>query len=233
MIGVVKKDLIMLRVQMIIFALVSLFFLASYLFIKVVVFESKIEETEFSRVMISIIPIVFALEFSGKNFEIEHANTGCEKYFNSLPITRSQMVLGKFLGSSLFNILGYVISILCITLLFCADGKSVDLKEIKILTIAFVVSTIFLAIQLPILVYNGNTMLSTVIPLVIVMIPIIIVMIVKGMDVNEMITSLSNYINDHELVKKYALAIVTALCAVVCTLSYFVSSYIYKRREFR
>lgn len=232
MLGIIKKDFLLLKIQTIIFILVSGFFIAAYLFIKVIVFKSEITDTSFSRTALSLIPLLFAIEFNTKNFQYDHDNKGSEKYFNSLPISRTEMVIGKFMGSLLFTLIGYVMSVIAMALFCYTDNVSLSLSSLKIQTVFLFVTIIMLGIQLPILVYNGNTMISSLTSMAILLLPVVIYIFAKGMDVNELITDVTNYFNKHNNIKKHIVSITFTISALVTSVLIAISTFVYKRREF-
>lgn len=232
MTGLIKKQLFSTRIYALIFAICSLLYIGMYLFIKEVLFHSLVEDTTFSRTALSVMPLIIVMEFNCKNFKFDNEMPGTEKYFNSLPVSRLQVVLSKFISSISFTFLGLIMSFAAITCFTLSDGAAINSLPYKRIFIIFLCAVIFFTLQFPILVYNGNELLSLMLPLTCIVTFVVIASIVTDKSINELISSASKWINGHNLTNtKLILIILPILLIFICS-SIFISYKIYKRREF-
>lgn len=232
MIGLIKKDMLMTRNYAFLFFLCSLFFMGTYLFIKEVLFHSVITDTEFSRTALSILPLFFVMEFSCRNFQFERIGRQSEKYFNSLPISPSGMVISKFAGSIIFTVYGLIMSFMCMTAFTLSDDMPLRMTPYKNIFIAFLFIIIVLTFQMPVLVYNGNELLSLILPIICIVTPICAISLIKKSDINELISSTLNYMSRHHITTDTLIVLILFLTVACMIVSAFLSVQIYKRREF-
>lgn len=233
MIGIIKKDILLMKNQLIIMGLISTFYLASYLFIKIIVFESFIKDTAFSRGFLSIFPMITIMEFNCRNFQYDHDNRQSERYFNSLPIKRTQMVIAKFISSALFSITGLIISCICLSIFTLTDNAAIHLNSFKAPIIVFLCILIYLALQLPVLVYNGNILASMILPLLLIVIPVNVIGLIKEMNINEIISHISIFVDSHQFINNHLIFISLMSTVLISIISIIFSSIIYNRRDFR
>ncbi len=235
MLGIIKKDLMYFKVQMIVIGILSVVYIAAFLFINEIVFDGEIEGTGFTRGMMAVIPILFSLMFGTKNFEYSHSNVNGEKYFNSLPVTRVGMVVSEYIASVLFVLFGYILSIPCMYVFCKTDDISFGMGEFKVLTITAIVAIVCIAVQLPVLVYNGDMMMGLEVLLGIVSIPVIIAFVTMdvGLDINKMIEKIMKFYQDNEFIKENLLLLAVSFGATLSALGTVIATVVYKRREFR
>lgn len=232
MLGIIKKDLLLMKKYAILFEIITLVYIAAYMFVKIVVFESLINETQFSLNFFSLLPLILINEFNCKNFENEHKSHMAERFFNSLPVSRIQMVLAKYLSSVIFTIIGFINSFLC-SILFCyIDSTSFTFSNIKYLIIGFLFIVIFLGLQLPVLIYNGNIMLSFFFPITIFSLPIILITAIENISINELIKKLMVFIQSHKFILDNVVSLTLCLTLLITFSSIYISTLIYSRREF-
>lgn len=232
MIGLIKKDIMMTRLYMFIFLLCSLLYMGTYLFIKEILFHSVITDTEFSRTALSILPLILVMEFNCKNFQFDRMGRQSEKYFNSLPVSRLGMVLSKFTSACIFTACGLIMSFVCMTAFTLSDDTSLHLTPYKHILIAFFSVIIILAFQMPVLIYNGNELLSLLIPLICIVTPVAVVGFIKKIGINEMINFISDFMKRHHITADTLIFFVLLLAVLSFILSACISVHIYKRREF-
>lgn len=232
MIGLIKKDLMMTRLYAFIFFLCSLLYMGTYLFIKKILFHSVITDTEFSRMALSIMPLLLVLELNCKHFQFDSTGRQSEKYFNSLPVSRSCMVLSKFTSAFISTVYGLIMSFICMTAFTWSDKMSLHLTPYKHIFTAFLGIIIVLAFQMPVLVYNGNELLSFVIPVICISLPVLCTAFIKKLSINETITTLSDFMKRNHITADNLVLFMLALAVLSLILSACISIYIYKRREF-
>lgn len=232
MIGLIKKDLMMTRIYALIFFLCSLLYMGTYLFIKKILFHSVITDTEFSRTALSIMPLLLVMELNCKHLRFDHTGRQSEKYFNSLPVSRFCMVLSKFTSAVILTVYGLIMSFVCITVFTWSDDMSLHLTPYKHVFTAFLGIIIVLAFQMPVLVYNGNELLSFVVPIICITLPILPVALIKKLTINEMITAISDFMKRNHITADNLILIMLALAVLSFVLSAFISINVYKRREF-
>lgn len=232
MIGLIKKDLMMTRLYAFIFFLCSLLYMGTYLFIKKILFHSVITDTEFSRTALSIMPLLLVMELNYKHFQFDRTGRQSEKYFNSLPVSRSCIVLSKFTSAVISTVYGLIMSFICITAFTWSDNMSLHLTPYKHIFTAFLGIIIVLAFQMPVLVYNGNELLSLVVPMICITLPILSAAFIKKLTINETITAISDFIKRNHITTDNLVLFMLALAVLSFILSACISIYIYKRREF-
>lgn len=232
MIGLIKKDMLISRIYAYIYILCSLFYMGTYLFIKDVLFDSVIPDTQFSRTSLSLLPLILVMEFNCRSFQFERMGRPSEKYFNSLPVSRLNVVLSKFVSTIIFTVFGLIMSAVCMTAFTLSDSLPLKPEPYEHIFIAFLCMIICLAFQMPILIYNGNELLSILVPVLFITISASVVSIIKKQSLNSLMLSLSAYITRHHITAN-ALVLYTSLLTVLSVaLSACISVLIYKRREF-
>lgn len=232
MTGLIKKQLLSTRTYSIVFILCSMAYIGMYIFIKEVLFNSLVKDTEFSRTALSTMPIIIVSEFCNKHFKNDIEVPGPEKYFNSLPVTRFQIVLSKFINSFLFTFLGLVMSSLCAICFTMSDDVDISLNIFKKLFFTFLMFVIFLTMQFPILIYNGNDLLSFFIPFTLIATPVIIICVAKNFGINGFFSWCTSFSDKYNLTIDKMIIIMLPIALLLIVISIYISYQIYKRREF-
>lgn len=232
MIGIIKKDLLTTRFYAIIYFLSSLCYIGTYFFIKEFIFQSEIEGTGFSRTSLSILPLILIGEFNCKSFHYDRLGKHYEKYMNALPLSPQKIVLSKFISSAVFSAYGLVISLLCMTLFTKSDGLPLSISIYTNICIAYFVILIMLFFQMPVLVYNGNELLSFLVPAVCLALPFGILIFIHNPDINAVILSISDFFNAHAVFSDNLPLIMLIIVLTTGAISFYISGQIYKRREF-
>lgn len=232
MIGLIKKNFYAHRIYTIFFIICSLLYVGMYLFIKEVIFESMIKDDEYGRTILSLIPIIIVSEFNCKLFKNEFEMPATEKYFNILPISRFQITLSKFVSSIAFSFMGLLMSYFSLYCFTVSDGAGFYIKSFQKIFIAFLFILFFTCFQLPILIYNGNEVVSLLIPTTCIFTPIAVYCLTKKMDINEFITNILRWISKHDLGYSDIILTLSGIVCLVLVISFLISYNIYKRREF-
>ncbi len=232
MIGMVKKDLLITRLYAIIFFLSSFCFIGTYFVIKIIVFHSELPDTDFSRTLLSILPLILIMEFNCKNFGFDRTGKQSEKYMNALPLSSQKIVLAKFISSVIFTTYGLLISFLCMTVFTLMDNCSISLPLYKNIWIGYCSILIILFFQMPVLVYNGNELLSFLVPSVCLFLPFGISACIHNLDINAVIESISRYLAEHTILSNYLPVLMSAVTLIIGIISFYISNQIYQRREF-
>lgn len=232
MIGIIKKDLYITRFQALIFVLCSFAYIGTYLFIKEIIFESKIEDTAFSRTMLSVLPLILVMEFNCKSFQADNGGKPSEKFFRTLPVTPYKMVLARFISSIIFSTYGLIVSAIGLSIFTKTDNLALHLKDYKTIFLIYLVVLMIVAMQMPILIYNGNELLSLLLPMVVITLPFTIVLALNHFDMNLIIQKVSNFMKSHKTFSDNLPLIGLGATALVCALFSALSTTIYKRREF-
>lgn len=232
MLGIVKKDLWIMKTYAVIFSILNLLYLSTYLFIKVILFQSEIVDTNFPRTALSLLPIILIGEFNCKNFQYDSDHSSYPKYFNALPISPFKMVIGRFLGSALFSVCSLISSYFCLTCFTYFDKTSFSITLLKTPTIVFLCILIVLSIQLPVLSYNGNVILSYIFPAILFSTVLLILPLIYHTSINGIIYKLNSFYRDHSFISNNLLLLVFIITFFLCITSILISTQIYKRREF-
>ena len=232
MIGLIKKNFYAERIYTIFFIICSLLYVGMYLFIKEVIFESIIKDDEYGRTILSLIPVIIVSEFNCKLFKNEFEMPATEKYFNILPVSRFQITLSKFISSIAFSFLGLLMSYFSLYCFTISDNANFYIKSFQKIFIAFLFIVFFIAFQLPILIYNGNEVVSLLVPTTCIITPITIYCVIKKLYINEFITNLLKWISKHDLGYSDIILVLSGILCIVLVISFLISYKIYKRREF-
>ena len=232
MIGLIKKHLYMTRNHAIIFILCSLVYMLGYIFIKVVIFDSLIEDTEFSRFTLALMPLIIVMEFGNKALSFEQTGLKSEKYFNSLPVSRFNIIFSKYVGAIIFSLYGLIFSCICFTAFTYVDNVAITFTSYKYFIIAFFCYIIMLSLQLPILVNGGSEPLCFFISLIIIATPFAIIVAVNKLDVNDLIEKIPEFFNKHNISTNETLICSFILALIFVSISVIIATKAYKRREF-
>ena len=232
MIGLIKKHLYMTRKYAFIFALCSLLYMFGYIFIKVVIFDNLIEDTDFSRFTLALLPLIIVMEFNTKALCFDNTGLKSEKYFNSLPVSRFSIILSKYIGSIIFSLNGLLFSCICLTAFAYLDGINITFTPYKHFIIAFFCYMIMLSLELAILVNGGSEPLSFFVPMIIISTPFLIIMAVNRLDVNDLIEKIPEFFNKHNVSTNEILLYLFIIAFLFIGISVIVATIIYERREF-
>lgn len=232
MIGLLKKNFYAERTYTIFFIVCSLLYVGMYLFIKEIIFESIIKDDEYGRTILSFIPLTIVSEFNCKLFKNEFEMSATEKYFNILPVSRFQITLSKFISSIAFSFLGLLMSYFSLYCFTLSDNADFYVKSFQKIFIVFLFVVFFIAFQLPLLIYNGNEVISLLIPATCIFTPIAIFCFIRKMDINEFITNILKWVSEHNLSYWDIILILSGILCIILFISFLVSYKIYKRREF-
>lgn len=232
MLGFIKKDLYMVRAIQIVYIFSSFMFILMYVFIKEITFEGYIKDTIFSRTSICCFPLILSSEFSCKVLTAERFVKNCEKYFNSMPVSHTGIVFSKFITPVIFATYGLIIGNLAMFILLQLDNKAADFSDYRRILIVYFFVLIFLAFQMPALIYTGNEALSFMLVLLSTTTLFTLASFLKKMDINEMIAGVSTYVKTHEWIHQNLLSICFCITLISLTISFAISVRLYKRREF-
>lgn len=232
MIGLIKKYLYMSKNYGILFVLCSLAYILGYLFIKVVIFENLIEDTEFSRFTLSILPLIMVMEFVIKSQSFEHLDIRTEKYTNILPVSRFNIISSKYTGAVLFSLLGLVMSCICYTIFTYMDNTDFSFTIYKYFIIAFFFYIIMLSLSLPLLVNGVNEPISLFAPITIIITPLTIIMVANNLSVNDLIEKIPKFFNRHNISINEITIYSFIISMIFMCISAFIAAKFYQRREF-
>lgn len=232
MIGIIKKDLLTTRFYATIYFLCSLCYIGTYFYIKTVVFRSEIRDTDFSRTTLSILPLILIMEFNCKSFHYDRLGTHFEKYMNALPLSPRKIVLSKFISSTVFSAYGLMISLLCMTFFIKTEHLSFSASSYTYIWISWFMILITLFLEMPILLYNGNELLSLLVPFVCISLSFGILIAFHNMDINAALLSVSGFFSKHTAVRENLPLLMASAALIAGMISYYISLQVYKRREF-
>jgi hypothetical protein len=232
MVGIIKKNFYTFRFNILIYLLVSLCYIGAYLYIKLYLFEGIIPDASFTRIALAFLPLIMVMQFNTNAFQLDFKKSMYERYTNSLPVSSLCITIGKFISSLLVTFLGFIVSCVCYIIFSAMDKSHICTSGFTAIAIGFFIVIIFLAFQLPVLVYSGNVLLSYVFPIVLFSFIMIYFCIVKGNDPNNLIINVSSFLTSHIWLKNNLTLITFSLTVLICVLSVTLSNYIYKRRDF-
>lgn len=232
MIGLLKKNFYAERTYTIFFIVCSLLYIGMYLFIKEIIFESTIIDNEYERTILSFIPVIIVSEFNCKLLKNEYEMPATEKYFNILPVSKFQITLSKFISSIAFSFLGLLMSYFSLYCFTLSDNADFYVKSFQKIFIAFLFVVFFIAFQLPILIYNGNEVLSLLVPTTCIITPITIYCIIQKLELYEFIGNILIWSSKYNLSYTDIILALFGILCIVLVISFLISYKIYKRREF-
>jgi len=203
MIGLILKDFINLKKQSKMIGVLAIFYL--------IFSKATNNNSMFGAIMLMIFAMmpITALSFD------EKANW--DKYGLTMPVSRTQMVLSKY-------ILGIILSLFALILNFIAQillGTEMNIENIIIILVIFGISIVFISLMLPII-FKFGVEKGRMLMFVVLMLPTMIILLFK------------DFIKappSDEVIEKalYALPVVII---VILTLSILMSINIYNKKEF-
>lgn len=232
MIGLIKKHLYTTRKHALIFILCSLAYMFGYIFIKVVIFDNLIKDTEFSRFTLALMPLIIVMEFNIKALSHEQTGLKAEKYFNSLPVSRFNIILAKYVGAIIFSLYGLIFSCVCFTAFTYLDNVTITFTPYKYFLIAFFCYIIMFSLQLPIVVNGGSEPLSFFVPMAIIATPLAIIMAVNRFGINDLIENIPVFFEKHGISTSDTLFYTFIIGIIFISMSVMTATKFYKRREF-
>lgn len=206
--GLILKDLFILKQNYKTFFVLIIFFILA-------MFQNS-SAASFTSVINAVFTMMITTTISYDNL------AKWDKYALTMPITRKEMVLSKYICSIIFNLIGLVLGIV-IVFAMGIIRNNLNITEIFISAISSaIVMIIFISLMFP-LVYKFGVEKFRIFLILIFMIPVFFIL------------ALSNMTNVGKLIDKWLIYIIISVPVIAVigfVLSYFISIKIYENKEF-
>lgn len=206
--GLILKDLFILKQNYKTFFVLIIFFILA-------MFQNS-SATSFTSVINAVFTMMITTTISYDNL------ARWDKYALTMPITRKEMVLSKYICSIIFNLIGLVLGIVIVFAMGIVRNN-LNITEIFISAISSaIVMIIFISLMFP-LVYKFGVEKFRIFLILIFMIPVFFIL------------ALRNMTNVAELIAKWLIYIIISVPVIAVigfVLSYFISIKIYENKEF-
>lgn len=206
--GLILKDLFILKQNYKTFFVLIIFFILA-------MFQNS-SAASFTSVINAVFTMMITTTISYDNL------AKWDKYALTMPITRKEMVLSKYICSIIFNLIGLVLGIV-IVFAMGIIRNNLNITEIFISAISSaIVMIIFISLMFP-LVYKFGVEKFRIFLILIFMIPVFFIL------------ALSNMTNVGKLIDKWLIYIIISVPVIAIigfVLSYFISIKIYENKEF-
>lgn len=206
--GLILKDLFILKQNYKTFFVLIIFFILA-------MFQNS-SAASFTSVINAVFTMMITTTISYDNL------AKWDKYALTMPITRKEMVLSKYICSIIFNLIGLVLGIVIVFAMGIVRNN-LNITEIFISAISSaIVMIIFISLMFP-LVYKFGVEKFRIFLILIFMIPVFFIL------------ALRNMTNVGELIDKWLIYIIISvpiIAVIGFVLSYFISIKIYENKEF-
>lgn len=206
--GLILKDLFILKQNYKTFFVLIIFFILA-------MFQNS-SAASFTSVINAVFTMMITTTISYDNL------AKWDKYALTMPITRKEMVLSKYICSIIFNLIGLVLGIVIVFAMGIVRNN-LNITEIFISAISSaIVMIIFISLMFP-LVYKFGVEKFRIFLILIFMIPVFFIL------------ALRNMTNVGELIDKWLIYIIISVPVIAVigfVLSYFISIKIYENKEF-
>lgn len=206
--GLILKDLFILKQNYKTFFVLIIFFILA-------MFQNS-SAASFTSVINAVFTMMITTTISYDNL------AKWDKYALTMPITRKEMVLSKYICSIIFNLIGLVLGIVIVFAMGIVRNN-LNITEIFISAISSaIVMIIFISLMFP-LVYKFGVEKFRIFLILIFMIPIFFIL------------ALRNMTNVGKLIDKWLIYIIISVPVIAVigfVLSYFISIKIYENKEF-
>lgn len=206
--GLILKDLFILKQNYKTFFVLIIFFILA-------MFQNS-SAASFTSVINAVFTMMITTTISYDNL------AKWDKYALTMPITRKEMVLSKYICSIIFNLIGLVLGIVIVFVMGIVRNN-LNITEIFISAISSaIVMIIFISLMFP-LVYKFGVEKFRIFLILIFMIPVFFIL------------ALRNMTNVGELIDKWLIYIIISvpiIAVIGFVLSYFISIKIYENKEF-
>lgn len=206
--GLILKDLFILKQNYKTFFVLIIFFILA-------MFQNS-SAASFTSVINAVFTMMITTTISYDNL------AKWDKYALTMPITRKEMVLSKYICSIIFNLIGLVLGIVIVFAMGIVRNN-LNITEIFISAISSaIVMIIFISLMFP-LVYKFGVEKFRIFLILIFMIPVFFIL------------ALRNMTNVGKLIDKWLIYIIISVPVIAVigfVLSYFISIKIYENKEF-
>lgn len=206
--GLILKDLFILKQNYKTFFVLIIFFILA-------MFQNS-SAASFTSVINAVFTMMITTTISYDNL------AKWDKYALTMPITRKEMVLSKYICSIIFNLIGLVLGIVIVFAMGIVRNN-LNITEIFISAISSaIVMIIFISLMFP-LVYKFGVEKFRIFLILIFMIPVFFILALRNM------TNVGKLINKWLI---YIIISVPVIAVIGFVLSYFISIKIYENKEF-
>lgn len=162
------------------------------------------------------------------SFKIDNSKKYYNIFYKTLPISGKQLILSKLFSSLIFTFSGFVVSILTLF----ATTKSFNTALLSQLAIAFEIIVLFLLIQMPIMIYTGNEILSSLTSVLTATFVYLIFCVFSGhISIQNNIQDLTLWLNAHHVSNLHILSCLFGILLVFIPIIIHLSLFAYIKKE--